>query len=718
MPKSPFRIIAFRCLRPEHPIGEELHYVNRMQRSLSTANRWFKFYQNANVSDDGRMVTLPNDFYNDGMVYDTESLSVNVSAIVGENGSGKSSILDMMVRVLNNAATALMGEKPQYAAAEHVHYIEYVYGSLLFVQGNDLKRLDVKGRVVEIIPYNIMNNEGVDEDNETITTYRAGQRDVWLDASNEDVENLLPQKKTSIHKLTELFYTVVCNYSLYAYNANDYWEEFTNDVRISKIRPNQDYRSDPYLKCWLTGLFHKNDGYQMPLVLNPMRQNGIIHAPKENLLAKERLLSMLFYRDERNENEIDRFPFRIINRDHVIVGLALNPRPDEETRWTKDWMVERQLFGKRSRLYTEFEEIEAEILYYFQEYEGIDRNGRLRQLACRYLVYKIIKIGLNYKKYNKILSNLRKGNRSYDLLCRHLDELVNDHSHITVKFRRTLMFLVTGMYNDGYIVYHLRDIYTEAARYTDDNNRYQVFPHRELADFLPPPIFDIEFRIVKREHIDENGAYNDNDIIPFWNLSSGERQVAYVISNFVYHLANINSVHTIGDEVVAGLPLLKYKYINVIFDEIELYFHPDLQRRFLSLIISALRNIHLDHIEGVNLLLVTHSPFVLSDIPRSNVLVLSDRETMNGETFCANIHEMLGQSFFMEYTMGQIAEEEVEKIFGCYNDVMSGNHLTISAEEWNKFKYVASIVGDEYLHNALKRAMKKLENHVERREEE
>ena len=151
MPKSPFRIIAFRCLRPEHPIEGELHYINRMQRSLSTANRWFKFYQKAKVSCDGRMVALPNDFYDDGMVYDTESLSVNVSAIVGENGSGKSSILDMMVRVLNNAATALMGEKPQYAAAEHVHYIEYVYGSLLFVQGNDLKRLDVSKHPTPIL---------------------------------------------------------------------------------------------------------------------------------------------------------------------------------------------------------------------------------------------------------------------------------------------------------------------------------------------------------------------------------------------------------------------------------------------------------------------------------------------------------------------------------------------------------------------------------------
>ena len=164
--------------------------------------------------------------------------------------------------------------------------------------------------------------------------------------------------------------------------------------------------------------------------------------------------------------------------------------------------------------------------------------------------------------------------------------------------------------------------------------------------------------------------------------------------------------------------MLKYKYINVVFDEIELYFHPDLQRRFLSLIISALRNIHIDHVEGVNLLLVTHSPFVLSDIPRSNVLVLSDKEQMEGETFCANIHEMLGQSFFMEYSMGQIAQEEVERIFSRYNAILSGDNQPINEEEWKRFQYVTNIVGDEYIHSALERAMKGLEKHVERRQQE
>lgn len=705
MSKSLFRIIAFRCLHPEKPLVGELLYVNRIQRSLSTTDRWYKFYQDIEVDDDGSHVSIPKNFANDAMIYDTDSLSISVSAIVGENGSGKSSILDMIVRVLNNVATALMGEKPQYAAAEHVHYIEHVYGSVLFIQNEELRRLDVKGRLIELIGYRKIENKH----NENNIHYQAGIRELWLNAINDNVNKLLPRQTNRLHKLTELFYTIVCNYSLYAYNPSDYWEEFTPTDRIKEIKPKVDYIHYPYLMCWLTGLFHKNDGYQMPLVLNPMRNNGVIHAPKENNLAKERILSMLFYKDERNLNEIDRYPFRIINRDHVIVGLALNPRTDEGTRWTKEWMVEKKLFGKRSRLYTEYEEIENEILNYLQDLECIDRKGYKHPLACKYLVYKIIKIGLTYKKYNKIISNLRKENRSIDLLHRHLDDLIKDQSHITVKFRRTLMFLITGMYNAEQ-VYHLKDIQNQALKYANDNNQSDARPHRDLPDFLPPPIFDIEFRIVRREHINQNGEYNDRNIIPFWNLSSGERQVAYVISNFVYHLVNINSVHTIEDEKVAGLPLLKYRYVNIVFDEIELYFHPDLQRRFLSLIISALRNIHIEHIEGVNLLMVTHSPFVLSDIPKRNVLVLSKQKDIAGETFCANIHDMLGQSFFMEYSMGQIAQEEIEEIFCRYN-----KNLQISEEEWKRYKYVVSIVGDEYLRSTLNRVMKNLEKQLDGR---
>lgn len=708
MPKSIFRILAFKCLRPTYPVGVELHYVSRMQRSLAKESRWYTFYNKASISEDGRTVVIPNGFTEDTMLYDSGSISVSISAIVGENGSGKSSILDMMVRTLNNIATAFLGEKPQYAAAEHVHYIEYVYGSILFLQGHEIKRIDVEGRKIQLVHYRVYNGNGVAQDR---IEYHMSNKEVLLDVRNNNVDNLLSRRTQSMRKLAELFYTIVCNYSLYAYNPSDYWEEYTNEERIDKIRPKQNYLKYPYLRCWLTGLFHKNDGYQMPLVLNPMRMNGVINAPKENRLAKERLLSMLFYKEDNNENS-SYYPFKIINKNHVIVGLSLNDLRDENYIWTRDWMIEKGLFGIRSRLYRDFERISNEIVNYLVVKEGIDTNGAKHKLACRYIVYKILKIGKNYKKYNKILSNLRKTNCSLDLLHHHIDELLYDYSHITMKLRRTLMYLESKIYDDGRQVYKLKDIEEKAKTFIADYNLFNELPHRELADFLPPPIFDIEFQIVKRENIDENGNYNEQNIIPFWSLSSGERQIAYIISNFVYHVVNINSVHYNEVDVVANQPLLKYKYINVIFDEIELYFHPDLQRRFLFLIVEALKSIHIEYIEGINILLVTHSPFVLSDLPKSNVLALSrTNEDVVGETFCANIQEMLGQNFFMEYSMGKIAQKQVEEIFCTYNHIAGNEHVEISEEDWKRFSYVTSIVGDEYLHSSLSRVMKILESY-------
>ena len=708
MPKSIFRILAFKCLRPTYPVGVELHYVSRMQRSLAKESRWYTFYNKASISEDGRTVVIPNGFTEDTMLYDSGSISVSISAIVGENGSGKSSILDMMVRTLNNIATAFLGEKPQYAAAEHVHYIEYLYGSILFLQGHEIKRIDVEGRKIQLVHYRVYNGNGVAQDR---IEYHMSNKEVLLDVRNNNVDNLLSRRTQSMRKLAELFYTIVCNYSLYAYNPSDYWEEYTNEERIDKIRPKQNYLKYPYLRCWLTGLFHKNDGYQMPLVLNPMRMNGVINAPKENRLAKERLLSMLFYKEDNNENS-SYYPFKIINKNHVIVGLSLNDLRDENYIWTRDWMIEKGLFGIRSRLYRDFERISNEIVNYLVVKEGIDTNGAKHKLACRYVVYKILKIGKNYKKYNKILSNLRKTNCSLDLLHHHIDELLYDYSHITMKLRRTLMYLESKIYDDGRQVYKLKDIEEKAKTFIADYNLFNELPHRELADFLPPPIFDIEFQIVKRENIDENGNYNEQNIIPFWSLSSGERQIAYIISNFVYHVVNINSVHYNEVDVVANQPLLKYKYINVIFDEIELYFHPDLQRRFLFLIVEALKSIHIEYIEGINILLVTHSPFVLSDLPKSNVLALSrTNEDVVGETFCANIQEMLGQNFFMEYSMGKIAQKQVEEIFCTYNHIAGNEHVEISEEDWKRFSYVTSIVGDEYLHSSLSRVMKILESY-------
>jgi hypothetical protein len=41
---------------------------------------------------------------------------------------------------------------------------------------------------------------------------------------------------------------------------------------------------------WLESIFHKNDGYQTPLVINPKRDEGSIDIEKEKELQKAKLL--------------------------------------------------------------------------------------------------------------------------------------------------------------------------------------------------------------------------------------------------------------------------------------------------------------------------------------------------------------------------------------------------------------------------------------------
>ena len=65
----------------------------------------------------------------------------------------------------------------------------------------------------------------------------------------------------------------------------------------------------------------------------------------------------------------------------------------------------------------------------------------------------------------------------------------------------------------------------------------------------------------------------------------------------------------------------------MILEEIELYYHPELQQQFVKFLIDGLNQMTLENIKSIHVQIVTHSPYVLSDIPRTNVLALKkDKE--------------------------------------------------------------------------------------------
>lgn len=74
----------------------------------------------------------------------------------------------------------------------------------------------------------------------------------------------------------------------------------------------------------------------------------------------------------------------------------------------------------------------------------------------------------------------------------------------------------------------------------------------------------------------------------------------------------------------------------------------------MSFIIKGLRQCNFKHIRNVHILMVTHSPFVLSDIPSRNILGLNkngismDHEVEIVKSFGANIHDILRHPFFLK----------------------------------------------------------------------
>lgn len=147
------RLIGLRVYKPDVRYAT-LTKVRYMQKALYESEKWFYFYDGFNISDDNKTVTVSKDAFCDAILYNIPKLTISISAIVGENGKGKSSIIDMIIRILNNLSAAILGEQQNFKAAAHLHYIENVYASLAIFINNEIKIIRIEGRLVSVINYN------------------------------------------------------------------------------------------------------------------------------------------------------------------------------------------------------------------------------------------------------------------------------------------------------------------------------------------------------------------------------------------------------------------------------------------------------------------------------------------------------------------------------------------------------------------------------------
>ena len=583
--------------------------------------------------------------------------NISVHAIVGKNGSGKSTLIEILFRLINNLSYVLM----KFVHRDAADQLCYVFGLYAEVGWHD----GIKQGLLRC-----ENNK---------VTFRCGDFEIVREIGDAK-ELMIHTVEYDFNKELELikemanhfFYTLSVNYSMQAYIAQDYLGEDTKSVDKKR------HKSSLLEDVWINALFHKNDGYMSPINLNPFRDRGKIDMNKETWLTRSRVAALLQYFKQDGIHLIDNYQLwdvafvynrYIVNNyfdsdDLLALYNTIKPTKDEEVLKQREenknnddvkhsWIVE--LF--REALKSEEVNI-PKIIIDTYKVDIAKLNQLPYELSTIYLICKVLNTGLTYPSYiiktnsasdYKMIDALTPGcsSKAIDGVLGVIKTIDEDDSHVTLKIRRTLNYLhnYDVIYNivgdnimppDEHLGFTASD-YRKAFIKTREGIQEKLTLH-DLELLIPPSIYKMRVFLVKDEDVDNP----DGKQIELEHLSSGERQFVFSLSSIIYHLTNLRSV-------LEENP--KYYRFHIIVDEVEICFHPEYQRIFISKLLELLTRLRMNEKSKLSIWVVTHSPFILSDFPQSNIMYLENGEQKSAQgiinPFGANINDIIRQNFFL-----------------------------------------------------------------------
>lgn len=186
-------------------------------------------------------------------------------------------------------------------------------------------------------------------------------------------------------------------------------------------------------------------------------------------------------------------------------------------------------------------------------------------------------------------------------------------------------------------------------------------------------------------------------------MSSGERAFQNIFS-WINLLPQYNNIdRDVSKELKNNIILL--------IDEIDLYMHPEWQKKLMSFLLEETEK----QFEGYKLqiIIATHSPLALSDIPRENTVYLTknnehasvDNRLKHKQSFSMDLYSILNDAFYLgNSTMGDFAKSYINDIL---NKMLEDNeYKSISYEEAKAIKGRIELIGDRLLRSKIETMLK------------
>lgn len=237
---------------------------------------------------------------------------------------------------------------------------------------------------------------------------------------------------------------------------------------------------------------------------------------------------------------------------------------------------------------------------------------------------------------------------------------------------------------------------------------------------IPVMDIDVNGKTVMRDVFERMEQYRPDQIgvfteclLPYhWSyVSSGEYQYAKiwgVLEEYGVRVKMMTQGQKYSEAIQPNLILL--------LDEPENYMHPEMCRTFirnLNVLLSK-RNPNAE----LQVLISTHSPFMLSDVMASQVIKMDYDE--NGKCvisesekpyYAANIHSIMADGFFLEYTIGEQARIFLEDKFKLLQRLtcMNRNLSSSEKEELTMIRSLIPNIGDALIRHCFCMMLEKFE---------
>lgn len=248
---------------------------------------------------------------------------------------------------------------------------------------------------------------------------------------------------------------------------------------------------------------------------------------------------------------------------------------------------------------------------------------------------------------NNIINSCIEYGEEYGVLLGELNtrSILND-----IENKDYILSPLTLEYSNDTLIYDINEL--RAIFQKKNSRKKKNFSKETETQYIKSSVYDF-YKILCLDGL------NEDMIEIFWPLSTGEYNLLSLYSRLYEVYKSME-----GDS----------NSIIILLDEGENSLHPRWQQQYVKSIIDLIDDLF-DNV-NVQIILTTHSPILLSDIPGDNVIYLdkNNKHTENLKTFGANIYDLYNNSFFLDNSattgvIGTFADGKIKNIIEKLNNI-------------------------------------------------